>query len=214
MPHLLTAKYRVPVRTPTHDRTAIPRFIGFRPIFLSNRWCENACLGRQAPSSKIKFGKLCSAARMPEFGDLAHEFLGAVVSEPKGLPSTKRDADPTGPLFRSSTSSAVVRWRSSLGLVARLCPDNRSREVIPRHCIESGRNQFIRFRRVTLVFGFDPLGFLNILRRKLAQALGFSIAGNRIIGGQQIPGAIASALASHAYHERLLNSSVSLLEGT
>jgi hypothetical protein len=26
----------VPVSTLTHDRTAIPRFIGFRPIFLSS----------------------------------------------------------------------------------------------------------------------------------------------------------------------------------
>src|SRR2546421_433108 len=88
MPHLLTAKYNAPVRTPTHDRTTIPRFIGFRDV--------------------------------------------------------------------------------------------------------------------TLVLGFDPLGFLNILDRKLAQALGFSIVGNRIIGGQQIPSAFAGAVTSHAYHERLL----------
>src|SRR3954447_24431167 len=106
------------------------------------------------------------------------------------------------------------RWRSRSGLVSRLCADNRSREIIPCHCIQSSRNQLIRFRHVTLALGFDPLGFLNILDRKLAQVLGLSIVGSRIIGGQQIPGAIASAVTSHAYHERLLNSSVSPFERT
>src|SRR5215210_404878 len=99
---------------------------------------------------------------------------------------------------------------AALALGARLRVGKRTCEIIPCHRIQSRRNQLIRFGRATPVLGFEPFSFLNIIDRKLPQAARFCILGSWVNRGQQIPGACASAITSHAYHERLLVSLVPL----
>src|SRR5215212_2026021 len=114
------------------------------------------------------------------------------------------DARTWQPEFAPGVSASALRARLRVG--------KRTCEVIPCHRIQSRRNQFISFGPATPVRGFEPFSFPNIIDRKLPQAAGFCILGCWVNGGQQIPGACASAITSHAYHERLLVSSVPLVE--
>src|SRR3982074_895799 len=87
---------------------------------------------------------------------------------------------------------------------ARHGPEQGTFEVIPCDRIQGGRDQFIGFRRATPVFGLEPLGFLNIVDRELAQPADLGIFGNWINRRQQIPGAVTGAFTSQASHQRLL----------
>src|SRR6266567_2005482 len=84
-------------------------------------------------------------------------------------------------------------------------PEQGAREVIPRYRVQCGRDHLVGFKDATPALGLEPLGFLNIIDCKFAQAMEFSIIRSWISGRQQIPGACASAVTSHSRHERLLN---------
>src|SRR5450631_1688620 len=92
---------------------------------------------------------------------------------------------------------------NSLTLLLLCCTGQGAREKIPCHGIENNRDQFVGFGLVTPVGRIEPLGFPDIVDGELAQTGIFGIVRNRIHRCQQMPGASASAVASHADHERL-----------
>ena len=74
--------------------------------------------------------------------------------------------------------------------------EQSTREIIPRHSIQRGRDQFVGFGRAPPVLGLDPIRFLNVIDRKLAHPTELNMIGNWIDRRQQIPGARASAITS------------------
>jgi len=106
-------------------------------------------------------------------------------------------------------TQALFHWRGgpclSLTLAPGHGPEQGAREVIPRYRVQCGRDHLVGFKDATPALGLEPLGFLNIIDCKFAQAMEFSILRSWINGRQQIPGACASPVTSHSRHERLLN---------
>jgi hypothetical protein len=99
-----------------------------------------------------------------------------------------------------------VRRGRPLVFILRFGAGNSPCKVIPRDLVQRVGDQFIGLGRPTAVAGLQPLGFPDIVERKLAEAVKFRIVRERIDRRQQVSGACARAIASRADHGHLLKS--------